>query len=443
MSKRTMARHAILAAAAYGAAQAAWAAGYQLELQSIRAQGSSNAGSAEAADPSAIFYNPAGLTQLDSSQLTVGADIVVPHSAFSGSAATRNDIFGNSAPVSPAGGGGRYAKTAVAPHFYLAHRLNEQLTAGVGVYAPFGAKIKYDDDFAGRYYGSAIDLKSIAINPSIALKLSEQHSIGFGVTAQYMDAVLEKKLSFVSSEPDSRIRVTGDDWGYGFNLGYLFTPTSDTRIGVAYRSFIKHTLRGNARYSVPGTPVSQLVKGTGALDDSDSSVDLTTPETLTLHAYQQLDSRWAIMGDVTWSRHSRFQSLVIEMPTAQDPDRKATDKLEWKNSWRASLGASYRLDGQWTLRGGYMYDHSPVSDSRYAQPLMPDSDRQMLSLGASYRIDEHNTVDVAYSYLKFKEAAIDRSANNYDGSSTDRPGTLHGRYRSHANLLGIGLTHKF
>lgn len=443
MSKRTMARHALLAAAAYGAAQTAWAAGYQLELQSIRAQGSSNAGSAEAADPSAIFYNPAGLTQLDGSQLTIGADMVVPHSAFSASSATRNDIFGNSAPVSPAGGGGRYAKTAAVPHFYLSHRLNEQLTAGVGVYAPFGAKIKYDDDFAGRYYGSAIDMVSIAINPSIAFKLSEQHSIGFGVTAQYMDAVLEKKLGFIASEPDSKIRVSADDWGYGFNLGYLFTPNPGTRIGVAYRSFIKQNLRGDARYSVAATPVSQLVKSTGALDDSDSLVDLTTPETVTLHGYHQLDSRWAVMGDVTWSRQSRFQSLVIEMPTAQDPDRKATDKLEWKNSWRASVGASYRLDEQWTLRGGYMYDQTPVSDSRYAQPLMPDSDRQMLSLGASYRLDARNTLDFAYSHLRFKDAAIDRSANNYDGSSTDRPGTLHGRYRSHANLLGIGFTHKF
>jgi long-chain fatty acid transport protein len=437
-----MARHAVLAAVAYGVTQTAWAAGYLLELQSIRAQGSSNAGSAEAADPSTIHFNPAGLTLLEGSLLTAGADLVIPHSTFSGTA-TRNDIFGNSTQVIPASGGGRYAKAAAVPHFYLSHRISEQVTAGIAVNAPVGSKIKYDDDFAGRYYGRSIDLKSMAINPSLGFKLSEHHRIGVGVTAQYMDAVLEKRLSFVSSEPDSTIRVSADDWGYGFNFGYLFTPAPETRIGVAYRSFIEHKLRGRARYSVPGTPVSQLVKSAGALDDSASSVDLTTPETVTFHGYHQLNSRWAIMGDVTWSRHSRFQSLVINMPTEQNPDRKATDKLEWRDSWRSSVGASYQLDGQWTLRGGYMYDHSPVSDYRYAQPLMPDSDRQMFSLGASYRIDSHNTVDFAYSYLKFNDTAIDRTANNYDGSSNDRPGTLHGNYRSYANLLGIGFTHKF
>lgn len=90
-----------------------------------------------------------------------------------------------------------------------------------------------------------------------------------------------------------------------------------------------------------------------------------------------------------------------------------------------------------------MYDQTPVSDARYAQPLLPDASRQMFSLGASYRIDARNTLDLAYSYLKLKDAAIDRSANNYDGSSSDNPGTLQGSYHTYAQLFGIGYTHTF
>lgn len=443
MKLRTMALHSAWIAATCGMAQMACASGYQLDIQSVRAQGSANAGSAEAADPSTLFYNPAGLTRLEGTQLALGAITVAPHSEFSSSTATRNDILGNSASVSPTDNGGSFAKTAVIPHFYLSNQINGDITVGVGVFAPFGSKIKYDDDFAGRYYGRTIDLKTIAINPSLALKLSERHSIGFGLTAQYLDAILEKNLSFSAAEPDTQTHVAGHDWGYGFNLGYLFTPSENTRIGLAYRSFIKNRLKGSVQFSVPNTPTAQFIKSTGALGNGNSSVDLTTPETVTLNGYHQLNSRWAIMGDITWSRQDRFQTLEIDIPTAQDPNRKLSYKLGWRNSWRASVGASYKLDDRWTLRGGYMYDQTPVSDARYAQPLLPDASRQMFSLGASYRIDARNTLDLAYSYLKLKDAAIDRSANNYDGSSSDNPGTLQGSYHTHAQLFGIGYTHKF
>jgi long-chain fatty acid transport protein len=456
-----------LAMAALGMGQTAMAAGYQFDVQSVRAQGSSNAGSAEAADASTIFYNPAGLTRLDGTQLVLGATAVDPHSNFSYSRAT--DSSGQS--VSPADSGGNYAALAAIPHGYLSHKVDERMTVGVGVFVPFGAKIGYDDDFAGRYYGRGIDFQSIAINPSLGFKLNERHSIGFGISAQYLDVKLDQNQAVApvayavclagggtpltcpavaaayAGQPDAKARISGNDWGFGFNLGYMFTPSDDTRIGLAYRSFVKQTLHGSAHFSIPSSlPGGSLSPVNGgiqtALADSNGTVDVTTPETVSLNAFHQLNARWALMGDITWTRQDRLQSIVIDMPTAQVPNRQITYKTAWHNSWRFSLGASYQASEHWTLRGGYMYDQSPVSDSSYALTVLPDASRQMVSLGASYRIDPHNTIDLAYSYLMLKDAAINRTDNDYD-SSNGSPGTLQGVYHTRVNLFGLGYTHKF
>lgn len=446
----------------------AWASGYQFEVQSVRAQGSSNAGSAEAADPSTIFYNPAGLTQLDGSQLVLGGTFVDPHSTFSYSTATN----GSNLPVSPASTGGNYAAQAVIPHFYLSHQVNERLVVGIGAFVPFGAKIEYDKDFAGRYYGRTIDFKTAAINPSLGFKLNEHHRIGFGVSAQYLDITLEKSqdlapvaygvcmqgggtqndctnaASAYIGLPDAEGKVvTESDWKYGFNLGYQFTPSEDTRIGLAYRSSINHKSDATNRFTVPenlpGGAASPINAGIHiALADGKSTANIKTPETISLNGYHQLNNRWAIMGDWTWSKHSRLQVIEIKMPTEQMPDRKISYKTAWNNSWRASIGASYQLGEKLTLRGGYMYDQTPVSNSSYALTILPDADRQMLSIGTSYRINKHHNIELAYSYLKFKDATIHQTDDDYD-SSNGSPGTLIGTYRTDVNLFGLSYLYKF
>ncbi|WP_133251412.1 OmpP1/FadL family transporter [Pokkaliibacter plantistimulans] len=447
--------------------QTAHAAGYQFDVQGVKAQGSANANAAEAADPSTIFYNPAGLTLLDGTQMVMGATAVVPHSTFHYDSVTT----ATGQEASPVDGGGSYAKEAAIPHGYISHKLNEDLTVGVGVFVPFGAKISYDDQFAGRYYGESIDFKSLAINPSLGYRLNERHSIGLGVSAQYLDVKLDNSLETSSiaygsclagggtsalcsaaamgytGQPDIRAHITGTDWGYGYNLGYLYTPSADTRIGLAYRSHIAQKLEGRASYRVsstlPGGSSSPLNGGIyTAMADSDSTTYVTTPETISLNAYHQLSAQWAIMGDVTWNRQSRMQQIQINMPTAQIPERKITYKTAWHNSWRASVGARYQFDSQWTLRAGYMYDQTPVTDASYALTVLPDASRQLFSVGASYRIDARNSIDLAYSYLKLHSATVNRSDDDYD-SSNGTPGTLQGSYHTHMNLFGLGYVHQF
>ncbi|EKO3534181.1 transporter [Vibrio fluvialis] len=466
MDKSSLLRMALVAAS-LSLGQYAWASGYQFDMQSARAQGSAGAGSAEAVEPSTIFYNPAGLTRLKGTLFSLDVIGVDPHSNFGYSEAT-NDL---GHPVSPASTGGHYARHAVIPHTYASYRVDQSLVLGLGVFVPFGAKIDYGDDFAGRYYGSGIDFKSVAINPSLGYQLNERHSLGIGVSAQYLNVELKKAVDMVSTafgvclqegytpsdcgtatsayigQPDAKGSIKGRDWGIGFNLGYLFTPSEDTRIGLAYRSSIKHTLEGDANFSVPdglpGGSASPLNAGIQmALANGKTSVELATPETISLAGYHRLTERWAIMGDVTWSRQSRLQNLEINIPTAQLPDRKSVSKFAWDDSWRASIGVNYYLNEQWILRCGYMYDQKPVSDSAYAMTILPDADRQMYAFGATYQINKHHRLDFAYTYLQLKTASVDKIDDD-DDPSNGSPGTLKGYYHTHFNLFGLGYSYQF
>ncbi|TDR77864.1 OmpP1/FadL family transporter [Paludibacterium purpuratum] len=461
MRNRTNAHRAAVAAAIGALSQAALASGYQFDIQSIRAQGSANAGEVEAADPSTLFYNPAALTQLDGTQLTFGIIGVDPHSSFSESSATT----GAGQPVSPAGNGGDYAKQAAIPLGYWSHRVDDRMTVGIGLFVPYGAKIGYDGNFAGRYYGQRIDFKSLNINPAVGFQLNEHHSIGFGVSAQYLHVTLDQNQDMLSTAggvclagggsiafcsaaasayaglPDVRAHIAGDDWGFGFNIGYLYMPDDATRIGLAYRSAIKQKLRGTATFTLPdnlpgggGSPINAGIQS--ALANSNAALDITTPESASLSAFHQLTPRWAVMGALNWVRHDRLQSIEINMPTAQIPGRQINYPTAWRNSWSAALGTSYQLDDHWTLRGGYMIDQTPVSSPSNALTLLPDSTRHIFALGTSYRVDAHDTIDVAYSYIKLAQANISDTSNS-------AAGTLYGSYHTHVNLLGIGCTHRF
>ena len=160
------------------------ASGYHFGSQSVAAQGSAHANGAEAADPSTIFYNPAGLARLKGTQVSSGLSILLPDGDYKDKGS--RDVFGN--PVS--GDAGEFLPdAAAAPNFYFSHEINDRVTVGLGIFTPFGAKLDYKEDWAGRYGIQSASLETVTFNPSIAFRFNEHHSIGFGVSAQYIKSV--------------------------------------------------------------------------------------------------------------------------------------------------------------------------------------------------------------------------------------------------------------
>jgi len=269
-----------------GLASPGYSGGFAIIEQGVSGLGNAFSGGAAAAeDATTVFYNPAGLTRLKGQQAVAGVHVIVPSAKFDKENAS--NALGQ--PLS-GGDGGDAGEAGVVPNFYYAANLNNGWSLGLGVTAPFGLTTEYDKDWVGRYHAVKSELKTININPSVAYKLNDHLSLGGGVSAQYVDVNLTSMVDFglsaysglataaqqaaaggdlatagalmaqanallgngVVSNPNADVYadLTADDWGYGYNLGMLYEFDADSRVGLAYRSRIKHTVEGDGDFDL-------------------------------------------------------------------------------------------------------------------------------------------------------------------------------------------------
>jgi len=415
-----------------------YGAGFAIQEQSVTGLGRAFAGSAAVAeDASTIFFNPAGLTYLSHSELAVGLNFIAPQTEF------RDE--GSSLPIALGGGALSGSdsedgnKSALVPNFYFAYKFNDKAVAGLGINAPFGLVTKYDDDWKGRYHAIESDLKTVNINPSFAFKPTEKLSLGFGVSVQYIDLKLTQAVDFgaacavaavgACATPqgfDGKAKLTADDWSWGYNLGLIFQATEATRLGLSYRSKVSHHLTGEGKFTIPDNAFVQGVAAAGGFTNNSISGDVDLPESVSFAIHHQVNSKWTIMADATWTRWDRFQDLTINSATGNRLNSSKEEK--WDNTMRYGIGADYKHDDKWTFRGGIAYDETPVS-SEYRTARIPDNDRKWVSLGASYKMRDNLTIDAGYSHLFVSDPKIDETDSN--GYS------LTGKYDASVDLLGI------
>lgn len=449
------------------------ASGYNFGSQSVSSQGSAHANAAEANDASTIYYNPAGLARLKGGLFSVGVTAVVPDSSYSDTGSTT--VMG----TSPGGNnGGNYAPSVVwAPSLYLSHSVGERINIGVGIYIPYGAKLDYDDDWVGRFALQNIDLKTVAINPSISLRLTEQHSVGLGVTAQYMDAKLQKAVDvkdglllggqerIATGQPggpqlvglsnlvtnNGTANMSANGWGVGVNVGYLFELDEFTRFGLAYRSEIHQTLKGQATWHYDNLSQNATAAAAAATaarhqhDNSNATTQIVTPQSVSAHFYRDLTSKLALMGNVTWTGHSTMKSIDIKFTDTAEPEGDLVIQQNWKNSWLFALGANYRHNDRLLLRTGLAYDQSPIPNDTLRHPALPDSNRYWVSLGAHYAFTKNASVDFAYSYVFFDSAKVDYtdSCKPHLTTCTGNGETTKGQYKTHMQFIALQYNQRF
>ncbi len=399
--------HVAAGLAAAGCVSFAHAAGFALIEQNASGLGNAYAGAAAVAeDASTIFFNPAGLTRLDGMQLVVAGHLIQPSAEFSGTF---------SLPVG-GGQGGDAGGVAFVPNLYFSMPLTPSVSVGVGVNAPFGLKTDYDAGWVGRFQALESEVKTLNINPTVAWKLSDQFSLGAGVSYQRIEATLSNNISPLV--PTSLMTVEGDDDGWTYNLGVLWTPSADTRVGLAYRSEVDHTLEG--------TLTANAVLPSGAV-----TADVTLPSTVSLSLFQRLSPSLDLLADVTWTDWSTFDQLAIVYTSLPVPLPPTPEN--WEDNWRYSLGLTWHANSTWSWRGGVAYDETPVVDA-FRTARIPDESRTWLAVGGQYRIDKQNVIDFGYAHLFVKDASINH---------TTTAGTLTGEYENYVNILSAQYTRTF
>ncbi|MFP5504788.1 MAG: OmpP1/FadL family transporter [Gammaproteobacteria bacterium] len=405
------------------------AAGFALIEQNVSGLGNAYAGAAASAeDASTIFFNPAGLMYLSGTQLVLAGHAIRPSAEFSGSA---SNALG--APIS-GGNGGDAGGTAFVPNFYYSRELPNDFRFGLGINAPFGLKTEYDADWVGRYQAIESEVKTVNINPTIAYKAMPNLSVGVGVSIQYIEATLSQAVNplvscigvvrrlnpaldvptaiatcngfgITAATSDATGTVEGDDWSFGYNIGLMYDLGPASRVGFAYRSKVKQALEGDANF----TNVPAFFTGNGLLVPTSVTADVTLPESASLSLYHEVNSQWALLADVTWTRWSRFEELRIDYASNQ-PDSVTPE--DWTNSMRYALGVNYRHNSTWMLRAGVAYDEEPIRNAQLRTPRIPGNDRTWLAFGANYRHSPNLSFDVGYAHLFVDDTPIDHTDSN-------------------------------
>ncbi|MDA3799258.1 MAG: outer membrane protein transport protein [Kiritimatiellae bacterium] len=388
------------------AANTVSAAGFAVMEQSSKSLGTATAGATASENADSVFFNPAGMTGIKSPTIEIGAAAVIPSFKFSDKGST----FGtkeNPIPMPPLTGSEPDAgQTAIVPNLYYIQPLTDALTIGLSFNAPFGLETRYSDDWIGRYAGIKSDMTTMQLSPTIAWKISDNISIGAGVSVGRIDATLTSGIDFggilasygantIPGMMDGSVSLEGDDIGYGFNIGAMYKFDENTRIGINYRSEVEYKLDGNAKFTVPPPAVAALAP---LFTDTDISAKITTPDVASIGAYHKFNDLFALMADITWTGWSSFEELRVVYDNPAQPDSVTVEK--WDDVFRYALGGEFYVSDEWTLRVGGAYDESPIPNE-HRTVRIPGTDRIWGALGFSYMPTEKWSIDFAYMHIFF------------------------------------------
>jgi len=447
------------------------AGGFSINEQSASVMGVANAGSAvHAHDASTVFFNPAGMSQLSGTNISVSAialDISAELSEGSATAADGSTVAG--------GDGGDFVPLAVLPGIYVTHELNETVDLGLAIHAPYGLKGDYDDDFIGRFFADETELQVISVSPSIAFGSDDGISVGFGVNLMYAEGRLTRFQDYSGSQQrlnnagytggtleEGYFETEGDDFDVSYTVGLIYAMSPKTQLGLQVRTGVDFELDGDA--TLTGAPT--VVPGAGGVSvtfparQEDVTVPLSIPESITVGLKHELNDSFTLLAGATWAKWSRFEDLDIvsradnagEAGTISElagPKYGQSDLVghvseNWEDTWQFNLGGIWQVSPEWKLRAGYAYDQSPVNE-KFRTARVPSDDRHWLTLGASYAHQPSGwSVDGAVGVFILPEVDVDEVEYTVDDEPVaDSEARFQGSYDLSAVGLGIQVNKTF
>lgn len=426
----------------------AFAAGFQLNETSTSGLGTAfAAGAAAAEDATTLWSNAAGISRLGSKQVAVALHLVKPSIKFGdeGSAAALGQPLG--------GNGGDAGGMNYVPNLYAVLPLSAEWSAGIGINAPWGLVTEYEDGWIGRFQGIKSSIKTINVNPAIAWKPASNLAVGLGLNFQRIDAEFTNRVNYTAAlfqgsggavtlpGLETAARVEGSDSAWGWNAGLLFDLDANSRVGVSYRSPIKFKIAGTATFQNPAAPgaPAPLVAGVNAqLADTAITSDVKLPAIVNLSYFRRLNAQWDVLADAQWTGWSSIENLTF---VRSNGSVLQSTPENFKNTWKLALGAHYRYDANWTLRGGVALDKSPVQ-TEFRTPRLPDADRTWLTGGVQYKMNPQVMLDFGAGYIWVKSAPIDSNPSGA-AAATAAVGRLRGSYDANVVILSGQVTYSF
>ncbi len=423
----------------------AGAAGFLVFEQGTKAMGMAGAFTATADDPSAIFNNVAGITQLPGTQLAIGNTFI------------RNDQkYDVDSALFP---GTSYheemqSRTYILPHLYLTHRINDNVTFGFGYYSPFGIGTNWSDRSVGNAVADEAHLKTYDFNPNFAFRIDPKLSLAIGLhyiraKAQIIRRVpllvdpTNPALGFrppVESYETSvalglgtnqlgrfKLDARGDAFAVNFGLRYRFNEF--WTFGFSYRT------DSNIEVSRSEATVDFATNALlgGGKERTHAKTNLGLPGIFLAGISTTMFDRWNFEFDVQYTTWNDFDDIEINLKPGLASLGGVTELVleeDWTNTWGFHFGTEYKYTDNFAVRAGYFYDTNPIPDETMG-PILPDSDRHNFSLGCGYTKGDW-TLDGAYMWSKFENRSTDKNGDDFNAS-----------YRTNFHLAGLTVTRRF
>lgn len=395
-------------------ASVVFAGGFQLNQHGAKASGMSGAFTAVANDPSAVYWNPAGLSYIKGTHFMLSSHFVSPASSFRG--------------ISPNVEEFKVVKRTFYPsNFFASHCIDENFAAGIGFTVPFGLGTKWEDNWVGRYLALETELQIFTLTPTLSYKITDDLSVGAGFVFSFANVKLKQKTPQTPFVGDAKISLEGKDKSsFGFSFGLMYKPLEDLTLGASFQSGIAYDFNGSA--STEGA--KQLIDAK-RLPMGDVVAKLKTPFNLAIGAAYNVTEDWLVSTDFQYVGWSSYDTLKVDFVDPAYPDI-ASARL-YHNSFVIRFGTDYKLTEDLSVRGGFYFDKKPVDDNMVA-PSLPETDRIGITLGAEYEVIDNLSLRGSFLYIRGNELKVENSKHYATGNTP-----FNGVYNINATVLSIGL----
>lgn len=398
--RNTSVRLACGLVAALVCAPLASASGTRVGFKDAFATGRGNAFVATADNPSAIYYNPAGLTQLEGTHVSANLYSVSANSDYSGTAGSASMVD----------------DTQNIPALYATWKpQGSPMAFGLGIYAPFGLATEWPDASPLRTFALKNEQTYRTYNFSVAWQASPEFSFGGSFTYNQVDTDLNRAIGLFG--PTDRFRFEGDGHAFGASLGLLWKPSPRHSFGLSYTHHTSVTLRGTSS-TIP------LVASEPA------SADFVFPETVIVGWSYRPIPEWNLEVNLDWTNWNRFNTATVTKVSGNTPL-----PFNWESGLFYEFGATRYLSHGWLLSAGYCFTENSTPDATYT-PAVPDSDKAFYSLGVGYRsANKGFSADLAWHHGAGGSRRVISNQVTLTGATPD------GTYKNSLNAfsLSVGL----
>ena len=380
----------------------AYGAGFALYEYSAKGTAMGGATVANGAEAASLANNPALITELEGTQLQVGATVVVADATTTVNGDNRS-LDRNLIPV---------------PNFYITHKWSDDISLGLGGFTRFGLGGEYQDylGWAGSAYAYKMNLETFSFTPTIAIKANDEFSMAMGLEAMIISFSQEymQDTGYGFSMP---VELSGSGVNWGGNFSFLYKPewAEKWALGAMYRTKVKADLKGRISSALP---ISGDVLGS-----------IVLPDSITAGLSFKPTDKWTFEAGIVGTFWSSYDQILIQYIGSESAPSIRKFKL-YKDTFRVNFGTQYQINDTWAVRAGYVFDKSPINE-KAMDTMVPIDDRHIASIGAGYSTDNW-TVDAYYGRI----FGVNLTGVSYYGDTIKYS---HG----HSDLYGITIGYKF